>query len=1383
MTAKNTKNAKNLNHESIRTMNFTRLQAGRTFCLLFALLAIKAAAGTLYVDLNSANPVAPYDDWSRAATNIQDAVDAAGTGDLILVNDGVYQTGGRVVSGALTNRLAVTKPVNVRSVNGPGVTIIKGSQVPGTTNGDSAVRCAYLASGAWLVGFTLTNGATRTAGSLALEGSGGGVWCETSAVLSNCVLSGNAAYYCGGGAAGGTLNNCTLTGNSTFGTSYDCNGGGANNSTLNSCIVSGNRAGCQGGGAAGGTLNNCALTDNRAGGGGGGAYHNTLNNCTLTGNSAAADGGGAYSTTLNNCIIYYNSSGLTGPNSSYSTLSYCCTAPPASGGLGNIAAEPGLAGPYRLSANSPCLNAGAAYYASGTDIDGEPWASPPSMGCDEFNAAGAIGSISVSIRTSYASVATGFSQTFFEEMEGKVNASRWEFGDGTIVSNQPVVSHAWSVPGDYLVVLRAYNADNPSGVIATAPVHVTQPVLYVALDSPAPQVPYNSWTTAATNIQDAVDAASVPGTLVLVSNGIYQTGGRVVYGALTNRVAVTNAITVRSLNGPAVTVIQGYQVPGTTNGDAAIRCVYLTTGATLSGFTLANGATRQTGNMNNEQSGGGVCTPSAAGVISNCVLINNSAQTRGGGAYSGTLIDCLVLSNSCWGGYGSSGGGGAAYSATLSNCAVIGNWSFWGGGVLNSTLSGCVLSSNTVMRWDGAGGGAYGSTLYNCTVAGNRAESFVNGGGGVCYCTLNNCTLTGNSTGGSGGGAWNSTLNNCTVVGNSASLGGGARWGYLNNCIVYYNTAPCDANYTDITLNYCCTTPLPSGPGNISSDPQLASGSHLSAESPCRGAGSPDYATGLDLDGETWGNPPSIGCDEYWSGTRTGAVSVAIAVPYTNVAVGFGVSLGALINGQLSASRWDYGDGVVVSNRPSSSHVWNAPGDYLVELRAYNETYPAGVAATVTVRVAAQPVHYVALSGLSPTPPYSSWATAATNIQDAVDATTLPGALVLVSNGVYETGARAVYGMSNRLAVTKPVTVRGFNGPAITTIRGYQVPGTTYGGDAVRCVYLTNGAVLAGLTLTNGGTQSAGDSAMQQSGGGVWAESASAVVSNCVLAGNSASIYGGGAYGGLLINCRLTGNSSAGTGRWTAPSGGGAYFCTLNNCTLAGNSATSGGGGACYSDLNNCIAYFNLGGMGPNYLYGSFNYCCTTPLPSGDGNFTNEPLFFDTNNWGNLRLQSTSPCINAGLNAYVAGATDLDGRARIVGGTVDTGAYEFQGPGMSEFIGWLQQYALPMDGAADTADSDHDGVNNWQEWRAGTDPTNALSVLQMVSPTNGPSGVTVTWQSVTNRSYYLQRSLDLSAQPPFVNVQSNIVGQAGTTSYTDTNAAGAGPFFYRVGVQ
>jgi hypothetical protein len=112
----------------------------------------------------------------------------------------------------------------------------------------------------------------------------------------------------------------------------------------------------------------------------------------------------------------------------------------------------------------------------------------------------------------------------------------------------------------------------------------------------------------------------------------------------------------------------------------------------------------------------------------------------------------------------------------------------------------------------------------------------------------------------------------------------------------------------------------------------------------------------------------------------------------------------------------------------------------------------------------------------------------------------------------------------------------------------------------------------------------------------------------------------------------------------------------------------------------------------------------------------------------------------------------------------------------------LQQYGLPTDGSADFTDADGDGMNNWQEWRAGTDPNNALSALRLLSPASEATGVTVSWQSVTGRSYFLERGTDLEAQPPFLPLATDIIGQPGTTTFIDTNAIGDVPFFYRVGV-
>ena len=233
-----------------------------------------------------------------------------------------------------------------------------------------------------------------------------------------------------------------------------------------------------------------------------------------------------------------------------------------------------------------------------------------------------------------------------------------------------------------------------------------------------------------------------------------------------------------------------------------------------------------------------------------------------------------------------------------------------------------------------------------------------------------------------------------------------------------------------------------------------------------------------------------------------------------------------------------------------------------------------------------------------------------------------------------------------------------------------------------------------------------------------------------------------------------------------------------------GNSASSYGGGAHEGRLNNCIVYYNTALSGPDYLSGQLNYCCTTPLPpGGTGNITNAPLLVDTNGWSSLRLQSNSPCINAGNNAYAPSGTDLDGNPRIAGGTVDIGAYEFQGAGLSGFTAWLWQYGLRTDESADSADSDFEGMNNWQEWIAGTNPTNAASALRMLSLSNTASGISASWSGVTGRYYSLERATNLGDAPAFGLVRRNLTGSDGSTSFTDTNVTGSGPFFYRVRVE
>jgi hypothetical protein len=98
--------------------------------------------------------------------------------------------------------------------------------------------------------------------------------------------------------------------------------------------------------------------------------------------------------------------------------------------------------------------------------------------------------------------------------------------------------------------------------------------------------------------------------------------------------------------------------------------------------------------------------------------------------------------------------------------------------------------------------------------------------------------------------------------------------------------------------------------------------------------------------------------------------------------------------------------------------------------------------------------------------------------------------------------------------------------------------------------------------------------------------------------------------------------------------------------------------------------------------------------------------------------------------------------------------------------------------AGTTADPDEDGLNNEQEYLAGTNPTNALSCLVISAATNNPatSGkYVVCWQSVLGKMHKVMGSTNLLTgfaelatniqATPTVNVHTDSVGSAETKFY------------------
>jgi len=811
----------------------------------------------------------PYTNWTTAARVIQHAVDTAMEGDTVLVADGTYDTGGGVTPGYnLSNRLVITNEITVQSVNGSEFTVIQGAGPMGY----GAVRCVYLSAGV-LSGFTVTNGHTLEGEYLDSGSGGGGVYVEGGGTVTHCTMIGNHASY-GGGAYGGTVSNSVIRGNSAYA------GGGTHSSLVNSCTIHGNSAygysvfnegiaiGGFGGGIYGGVANNSIISDNDAlvidthfgpyGGNGGGVWGADVNNCTIIHNHAEAWGGGAGSDSfeieIKNSIVWSNSAGWGDHNYYDCRLLYSCTAPlPV--GTSNIEINPQFvneaAENYHLQSNSPCMDVGNnAYVVGAFDLDGNPRIQNGTVdiGAYEYDESSMpTVSISTPAQTVPHDITTfSLSGTANEHVvetmwiSNAVNGSVETFAASTNWVSPTITleigrnglcvfgsNRIGMVTQHSVVIIRSRFLDDDSSTLT----HYVSP-------SGGNIWPYTNWMTAAWVIQHAVDTA-VEGDRVLVGDGIYNTGGGVMY-SLSNRVVITNAITVQSFNGPDHTTILGAPDSGTgSHGPNAVRGVYLSETSALAGFTISNGYTRTSGT--DDQCGGGVFLYDN-GTVSNCIIIGNSAYGAGGGLRcisGGRIIETTISNNSVY--YGFGGGVKCSGTTIITNSTIRRNNATWGGGVSGGNVYGSVISENSANSHGGGtsgsminnctissnvangnGGGTYGGTMSSCVIRGNHAADgggthggtisncIINGntaidGGGTFGGVLENCEIESNSSTCSGGGAYEGTLHDCRIASNNAGCGGGGASGStLYNCIVLYNSASWSGGGTSwSTINDC----------------------------------------------------------------------------------------------------------------------------------------------------------------------------------------------------------------------------------------------------------------------------------------------------------------------------------------------------------------------------------------------------------------------------------------------------------------------------------------------------------------------------------------------------------------------------------------------------
>ena len=1109
-----------------------------------------------FVNASNGAPLWPYADWATAATNIQDAVDAAIAGDRIFVTNGIYTTGSRV-TGASTNCVVVTNAVSLVGVAGPALTVIDGGGIK---------RCVSLAGGATLSGFTLTNGTTS-------EG-GAGVFCASlSEVVSNCVMTGNnASIYTasGGGAYFGTLTNCTLTGNVAL------LGGGAAYSVLNHCLVSGNGSGA-GSGACYATLNNCLVSSNYSLSGwatyGAGAFSSTLNNCTLTGNTAVNDGGGAHSCTLSNCVLSGNSAGQWGGGARSCTL-YDCV-------LTGGSAVAGGGAKYCTLIRCVVTN-NSAYLSGGVDI------------CTLTNCVLANNSSQTTggganssalynclVAGNYCSFdAGGAEQSTLVNCTITGNSSGYSTGgvDGCALTNSIVYFNNASGNGNY-------SGTNYLSWCCTTPLPNAGPgdaVVGVSNISTAPAFvnSSNDWhLQGGSPCINAGNNSYVPATTDLDGNprmvGPFADIGAYEYQA------ATIVITTQPANQSRV---MGQTAQFTLAAVSPFPLGY----QWFFNSTLIPGATNATLTVSNVQAGD-------AGNYAVVVTNNYGSVTSSSATLTIVLLPSITSQPQSQTTYF---GATAVFSVTAGGTAPLNyQWRFGGVPLFDGgQISGATNAALSIANVQPANLGNYSVVVTNNYGAITSVVATLNATNQFHYVNLNNPAPVPPYT------SWATAATNiqdavdAAVAGDSVYVTNGIYQSgnrvksVTTNCVVVTNAV------SILSVSGAAQTVIDGG--SVKRCVYLAAGATLTGFTLANGA------TSESGGGAYCESTSEVIADCVLSGNNGDSAGL--------LGNGGGAYQGTLTNCLLSGNSARLGGGAyggVLNNCIVSGNSGNAPGVYACTLNNCtligNQTGGNGGGAC---------------------------------------ASTLSNS-VLTANSAYSGGGAEDCTLFN-CTLSNNIAQRSGGGADSSTLNGCILTGNNAnidGGGANNCTLIS-------CLLSN-------NVANLDVGGGA----NGSTLTNCLVLSNSAA-SGGGVSGSSLYNCLLAGNG--------AIRAGGAKQSVLVNCTVVNNFANFGDGGGVGDScmLTNSIVYFNTSPANGNYAGNNYmSWCCTTPLPNagaddtivGVSNISSAPVFADAAH-GNFRLYPGSPCINTGNNAAAPVAVDLDGNARIVNGTVDIGAYEFQ---------------------------------------------------------------------------------------------------------------------------